>query len=283
MKAETLIGGHLALLRTRRGLRMEEAATAVGLTLAQVSAAEHGRHPLGEQEVGRLLTLYGVHDWHEAQHLQSLVRGERSPGWFDEPPIPLWMGAALDAEDRASLIYSYGPHYLPPLLHTRAYAEAAVRASQHPGATPEQLRGGADLIMRRQELLRRDEPPTLWVVLDRKTLLDPPLAGVEARLAQIDHLIDAAKEPRITLQITRPSAVTQYLYQGAPFTLTRFPEAQRADLLTLHMMHGPRMVSDRQQVEDYHVAFARLYISAHPADVTIEVLAEIREQLSGQA
>ncbi|MEV0588000.1 helix-turn-helix transcriptional regulator [Nonomuraea sp. NPDC050310] len=276
MIAQTLIGQQLARLRVHRGLRMEEAAAAVGLTHARVAAIETGRHEPQEREVAALLEHYGLQDWHERQHLLSLVRGEREPGWYDRPEVPIWLSAACASEDRASLIYSYGPHYLPALLQTRAYAEAAVRAVQHPGATTEQIRTGADLIMRRQEVLRREDGPALWVVLDRRTLLDPPLANVDARLDQIDALIAAAKEPRITVQIARPSTVTQYLYNGAPFTLTRFPERHREDLLALHLLHGSKLISEPALVEDYHIAFARLYISAHPVDATPDVLGEIR-------
>ncbi|MEU7748265.1 Scr1 family TA system antitoxin-like transcriptional regulator [Nonomuraea sp. NPDC049158] len=84
--------------------------------------------------------------------------------------------------------------YVPALLQTRAYAEAAVRAAHHPGATPEQIDDGADLVRRRQELLHRSGGPHLWAVLDRAALTDPPLTRSGDRLEQLDALVSAAKQ-----------------------------------------------------------------------------------------
>lgn len=258
---------------------MEDAATAVGVSQSKISRMENGRYSLKEDDVAALLTLYGVLDWHEREHVLSLLRG-REPGWFDVAQIPLPMAAPIALEDHASLIYSYGPQYIPPLLQTRAYAEAALRAAKHPSATPQQIRDATDLIMRRQEVLRRPGGSALWVVLDRRALLDQPLASAEARIAQIDALIEASAKGHITLQIARPSTVTLYLYQGAPFTLLRFPESHRQDILVLHLLHGPKLIGDPQQVEDYHIAYARLYISAHAIDATVDVLCGIRDTIA---
>ncbi|MFI6316283.1 Scr1 family TA system antitoxin-like transcriptional regulator [Nonomuraea sp. NPDC050556] len=276
--AETTIARRLACLRAAAGLRLDEAAAAVGCQQAAIARLESGREMLSEHELAALLTRYGVHDWFAREHVLALARGARTPGWFDAADIPLPQAAALALEDHASLIYSYAPQFIPPLLQTRAYAEAAVRAARHPGATPDQIRRGADQVMRRQEVLDRT---AMWVVLDQRALLEQPLAGVEARVAQFDALIAAAKERHITLQIARSSTVTHYLYQGAPFTLLRFPESHRPDVLALHLLHGPSLVGERQQVEDYHVAFARLYISAHPIDATADVLSDLRRAVCG--
>lgn len=281
MIARTLVGRRLADLRLRRGLRMEEAAAATGLTHARVSAIENGGSGPNEREAAALLDCYGLRDWHERQHLLSLVRGERRPGWYDQPGLPVWLSAVCAAEDRASLIYSYGPHYLPALLQTRAYTEAAARSTLQPKATQDQLRDSVEHVMHRQEVLARADGPALWVVLDRRALLDPPLASVQSRIEQLDALLAASKEPHVTLQIARPSTETQYLYNGAPFTLTRFPERYRDDLLALHLLHGSKLVSDPELVEEYHVAFARLHISACPVDATPDVLGEIRAAIAG--
>ncbi|MCA2223702.1 Scr1 family TA system antitoxin-like transcriptional regulator [Nonomuraea aurantiaca] len=173
------------------------------------------------------------------------------------------------------------PAARPPLLQTRAYAEAAVRAAHHPGATSEQIDGGADLVMRRQELLDRSGGPRLWAVLDRKALTDPPLTRSGDRLEQVDALVSAAKRPNIAVQIARPSAETGYLYHGAPFTLLRFPERDRPDMLVLHLLHGSVLVEDRRQAEDYRQAFARLSLSAFRVDRTSGVLDEVRGTLTG--
>lgn len=135
--------------------------------------------------------------------------------------------------------------------------------------------------MRRQELLDRSGGPRLWAVLDRKALTDPPLTRSGDRLEQVDALVSAAKRPNIAVQIARPSAETGYLYHGAPFTLLRFPERDRPDMLVLHLLHGSVLVEDRRQAEDYRQAFARLSLSAFRVDRTSGVLDEVRGTLTG--
>jgi transcriptional regulator with XRE-family HTH domain len=275
----TFVSARLRCLRQVRGLSMKAAADAAGLNTSTVYRIEHGLVAPRESTLRILMGLYGEAA-HEGQVL-SLLRCEREPGWFDAPQVPLWLAGYLALEDQAQVIYTYGPQYIPALLQTRAYAEAASRASRHPGATPEQVNGGADLIMRRQELLDSCGAPHLWAVLDRKAVTDPPLTDADDRVEQVDALVSASKQPNIAVQIARPSADTGYLYHGAPFTLLRFPERERPDMLVLHLMHGPVLVEDRQQAEDYQQAFARLSLSSFRVDDTFEVLNGVRATLSG--
>ncbi|HUR06011.1 MAG TPA: helix-turn-helix transcriptional regulator [Nonomuraea sp.] len=273
------VAERLRCLRGARGLSMKAAADAAGLNTSTIYRIEHGFVAPRESTVRLLLALYGEQA-HERQ-LLSLLRGERPPGWFDAPQVPLCLTGFLELEDQAQVIYTYGPQYVPALLQTRAYAEAAVRAVHHPGATPEQVNGGADLIRRRQELLDRPGGPHLWAVLDRKALVDPPLTRSGDRLEQLDALVSAAKRPNVAVQIARPSADTGYLYHGAPFTLLRFPERDRPDTLVLHLLHGPVLVEDRRQAEDYQQAFARLSLAAFRVDDTFDVLDTVRGTLAG--
>ena len=71
-------------------------------------------------------------------------------------------------------------------LRHPGYAHAVARlatASRRPGA--EQL---VALRMRRQQVLHRESPPHLWVVID-ETALRRPIGGRAVMLAQVDHLI----------------------------------------------------------------------------------------------
>lgn len=48
----------------------------------------------------------------------------------------------------------------------------------------------------------------------------------------------------------------------------------------LHLLHGPVLVEDRRQAEDYRRAFARLSLSAFRVDHTPDVLDEVRGTLT---
>jgi transcriptional regulator with XRE-family HTH domain len=270
----SVVAARLSALRAACGLSMKSAAQAAGLNTSTIFRIEHGLVAPRESTVRILLDLYG--EGEHAPLLLSLLREERVPGWYDAPGVPLGLSEFLALEHQAQVIYTYGPGQVPPLLQTRAYAESAARAALQPGAPSERIGHAADLVARRQEGLDRHEGPHLWTVLDRSAVLDPPLDLPEDRLAQHDALALAAKQPHIAVQVARPNAETGYLYQGAPFTLLRFPESGRPDVLVLHLLHAPVIVEDRRRIEEHQQAFARLSLSAFPVDATAEVLDGMR-------
>ncbi|GGO63600.1 transcriptional regulator [Nonomuraea cavernae] len=275
------MAARLAALRRARGLSMQAAARAAGLNTSTIYRIEHGLVAARESTARALLELYGVRERAQQAHVLSLLRGDREPGWFDAPEVPLALAGFLEQEDDAEVIYTYRPRGVPPLLQTRAYAEAAVRASRRPRATAEQVAGGACLVMRGQRLLDRAGGPRLWAVLDREAIEDPPLPRPQDRLEQLDALALAARRPNVAVQVARPVAETGFLYQGPPFTLLRFPERDRPDLLVLHLQREPVLVDDPRLAEEHHQVFARLALASFRIDFTPDVLRDVRARLSG--
>ncbi|MEV0384665.1 helix-turn-helix transcriptional regulator [Nonomuraea sp. NPDC050643] len=275
----SVVAARLSSLRTGCGLSMKAAAQAAGLNTSTIFRIEHGLVAPRESTVRLLLELYG--EGEHSYRLLSLLREERVAGWYDAPGVPLGLSAYLELEDQAQVIYTYYPRSVPPLLQTPPYATAAVRAALRPGATSEQIAGGAGLVAVRQEALDRQRGPHLWALADRQGLLDPPLPAPDDRLAQLDAVALAAKQPHIAVQVIRSAGETGYLYQGPPFTILRFPERGRPDALALHLLHAPIVLDDWRRVEEYQQAFARLSISAFPVDATSAVLDEMRATLTG--
>ncbi|MEV0146866.1 MULTISPECIES: helix-turn-helix transcriptional regulator [unclassified Nonomuraea] len=275
-----IVAARLAALRSARRMSMRTAAEAAGLNTSTVYRIEHGHVAPRESTTATLLELYGVHDPAQRWHVLALLRGERKPGWFDAPEVPLWLSRFLALEDEAETVRAYAPMFVPALLQTPAYAEATVRACSPPGITPEQITAGAGLILRRQRLLDRDGGLRLRTVLDRKALLDPPLARREDRVEQVDAVVSAGGRPGVSVQVSRPCTETGHLYHGPPFTLLGFAGRGRPDVLVLHLLHGSTVVDDAETVEAHHEAFARLSLSAHDAGESQGVLHEIRAELS---
>ncbi|WP_084773451.1 Scr1 family TA system antitoxin-like transcriptional regulator [Nonomuraea candida] len=275
----SVVAARLSALRTGSGLSMKSAAQAAGLNTSTIFRIEHGLVAPREATVRTLLELYGQGE--HTPRLLSLLREERVPGWYDAPGVPLGLSGFLELEDQAEIIYTYCPQQIPPLLQTPAYALSATLAALPVGATYERAADAAGLVAVRQEVLDRHRGPRLWAVLDRPALLDPPLSRPEDRIAQLDALAKAARQPHIAVQVARPVAETGYLYQGPPFTLLRFSGRERPDVLVLHLLHAPVVIEDRRRVEEHQQAFARLSLSALPVDATPEVLDGMRATLHG--
>jgi hypothetical protein len=110
------------------------------------------------------------------------LEGESLPGWFRG-----W----VDEEDRATVIRTFQLALIPGLLQIEEYARALL-----PGDEPAVARR-----MKRQEILARDTPPMLHVVLDEAVLYQAH-GGPKVMRAQLEHLI-ASVGPRLTLQVVR--------------------------------------------------------------------------------
>ncbi|MEV1002540.1 helix-turn-helix transcriptional regulator [Nonomuraea sp. NPDC050202] len=273
----SVVAARLCSLRAAARLSMKSAADAAGLNTSTIFRIEHGLVAPREATVRTLLELYG-HGEH-APRLLSLLREERVPGWYDAPGVPLGLSAFLEMEDQAQIIYTYCPMQVPALLQTPAYALSAALAGLPAGASYEQAAGAAELVAVRQRVLDRHQGPHLWAVLDQAALTDPPLGRPEDRLAQLDALTKAARQPHLAVQVARPVSESGYLYQGPPFTLLRFPQQDRPDALVLHLLHAPIVIEDRRRVEEHQQAFARLSLSALPVESTPDVLDGVRATL----
>ncbi|MFD8562422.1 helix-turn-helix domain-containing protein [Streptosporangium canum] len=116
---------------------------------------------------------------------------------------PIWFRPWLDVEATAEALRSWEPLMVPGLFQIEDYARAIL--SGEPGTGPEQVEEQVTARMERQNILRRAIPPMLWVVLD-EGILHRPIGSPAMMSAQLNHLIELAQAPRITIQILPLSA-----------------------------------------------------------------------------
>ncbi|GHH64028.1 hypothetical protein GCM10017673_05930 [Streptosporangium violaceochromogenes] len=270
-----VLGERLRLLREARGLSPAQAGDMVDVDERVVTSVENGvagtETPLDDVEA--LLTLYGVTARFQREAVLSIARGEREPGWWDAPAIPLWVSATFGLEQRAELVRTYQLQFVPPLLQTTAYATAAVRVSQNPPPDPEAVGRAVETTVRRQEALGGGRGLKLWAVVDEGALMRC-IAGPRTQAEQLDHLIGLSKRERVTLQVTRLTA--SYVPRSSPFTMFRFPDAD--PVVSVHQFNND-FVLEGTDVDAYHEAFARLTVAACVPEETVDVLTEIRDGL----
>ncbi|MER5421787.1 helix-turn-helix domain-containing protein [Streptosporangium roseum] len=111
---------------------------------------------------------------------------------------PIWFRPWLDVEATAEALRSWEPLVVPGLLQTEDYARAVL--SGDIGVTPEQVEEQVTARMERQNILKRLQPPLLWVVID-EAVLHRPIGSPAVMAAQITHLLEAGQAPRITIQV----------------------------------------------------------------------------------
>ncbi len=103
-----------------------------------------------------------------------------------------------------SLIRAYEPQVVPGLLQTEEYIRAITTAS-FPSENEDDWERRVALRLARQDLLKRPVPPQYWVVLE-ETALRRTIGGRDVMSGQLKHLIEAASQPDITIQVLPFSA-----------------------------------------------------------------------------
>ncbi|MFU8874606.1 helix-turn-helix domain-containing protein [Micromonospora sp. SL4-19] len=273
-----LLGAQLRRLREGAGVSRESAGWEIRSSESKISRMELGRVGFKERDVADLLTLYGVTAREERGALLKLARDANSPGWWHRygDVLPTWFQSYLGLEVAAALIRTYELQFVPGLLQTPEYARAVILLG-HRGASAAELDRRVGLRMKRQELLRRTDPPQLWAVLD-EAALRRPIGGPEVMRGQLDALIEATAAPHVRLQIVPFTAGGHAAASGA-FSILRFGDEDLPDIVYIEQLTSAIYLDKRDDLDYYALAMERLCVEAAPPERTPELLRRVRDEL----
>ena len=272
-----ILARQLQALREKAGMSHEQAAQAIDSsesTIRRMERAEGGLEPL---TVKSLLMAYGVSDPGEIDAFLALSRGASKPGWWHsyDDMLPSWFRAAVGLEESASLIRAYEPQVVPGLLQTEGYIRAITAASS-PAATEDFTERAVALRLARQQLLGRPDPPEYRVVLD-ETVLRRTIGGHKVMRAQLEHLIQAAGQPQVTIQVI-PFAAGWHPALYGMFNIFRFPAAQLPDIVYTEALTGAYYLDKPDESARYTEALDRLCAQAASPERTVTILGEIAKE-----
>ena len=275
-----ILGRQLEELRTRAGLTYEDAGVAIGVshsTIRRMEAAKVARLRLPDVE--KLLQTYGVTDQQEIDTFLKSVREANKRGWWHNyrDVLPDWFAAYLSLEQAALQIRAYESQFVPGLFQTADYARALLGAG-NPHASSEATDRRVALRLRRQELLTRESPPRVWIVMD-ETVLRWPVGGPEVMRAQIDHLVAMNELPHVTLQIMPFGNGPHPAMRAGAFHLFRFRAPELPDIVYLNGLVGAVYLDKADDVVVYREALDRLGAQSAPARKTEAILGAIRKEL----
>lgn len=273
-----LLGSQLRRLREAKGVTRDEAGYTIRASGSKISRMELGRVSFKERDVEDLLDLYGVDD-EEAQALIALAKQANSPGWWHKygDVLPDWFQVYVGLEEAAALIRLYEVQFVPGLLQTADYARAVIKLGL-PSASAEEVERRVGLRTGRQEVLTKESGgPRLWAVVD-EAALRRPIGGGEVMRAQLVRLIEAAREPNITLQVV-PFRSGGHAAEAGAFTIMRFPEVDLPDVVYLEHLTSALYLDKREDVERYTEVMERLSVEGESPERTIDILSGMLEEV----
>ncbi|MCW2880547.1 MAG: Helix-turn-helix protein [Sphaerisporangium sp.] len=272
-----LVGAYLRRLREARGITREDAGYEIRASQSKMSRLELGRTGFKLRDVADLLTMYGVTDEAERATVLAVAEQANAPGWWHSysDVSPSWSEPYLGLEQAASVIRVYEGLVVPGLLQTPDYARAALAVADA-AAPKERVDRLVRLRTRRQEILRRPDPPRLWAVLD-EAVLRRPMGGAETMRAQLRHLIEACSLTHVTVQVM-PFHAGGYAAAGGPFTLLRFPEYELPDVVYLEHLNGACYPDRPSEIDYYRHLMNRLVTEAEQSSATLPILRRILEE-----
>ena len=265
-----VLGGHLRRLREDAGITTERAASTIRGSHSKISRMEHGRVGFKERDIADLLTLYGVGPGEERDVLLNLAREANTPGWWQgyADILPHWVEPYFGLEAAASFIREYELQFAPGLLQTPEYARAMIRLGS--ALTEEEVERRVDARISRQQILRRENAPKLWAVMDESALR----RGVGSRdimRAQLQRLIQMCDHEAVTLQIL-PFAAGVHRALGGAFTILRFTEPDLRDVVYIEQLTSALYLDKPTEVDSYLEVIEEVCLQAEPSAKTPGIL-----------
>ncbi|WUH98180.1 helix-turn-helix transcriptional regulator [Spirillospora sp. NBC_00431] len=252
---------YMRFMRIQRGLSGEALGRVINVSKAQVSRIESGRNRLDANQAIALDKL-----WNTGRLFYLLV-------WYASiGHDPQWFAQHLKIEQKSEVQRIYEANVIPGLLQTPEYADALLRSSIEPNPD----RTLADRLQR-QDLLLRDSPPHLTILLSQNAL-DWPVGSPEIMYGQLARLLEEAQRDNVILRVLpRTWAVGAHAGLGGSFKLMSgdgFGEAAYTE-----SPGAGRLVSSPPDVRTYGIRFERISAKALDEGASFKLIQKFMEEM----
>ncbi|WP_275936253.1 helix-turn-helix domain-containing protein [Sinosporangium album] len=269
------LASELRRLRDRAQLTIEQVAERLGWSATKVSRIETSRVGVVPKDVGLMLDLYAVGET-KREELLDLARDAQKKGWWHAfGDIPTEYAAYIGLEAEAASMRSFAPQVVPGLLQTEHYARAIIRSGLVISPQGEVERR-VEVRMARQALLSQDDPLRLWAILD-EAAIRREIGGCEVMKPQLDHLLEMADRPNVTVQVLPFSAGAHPATNGA-FEILEFPEPADPDVVFVENLTGSLYIERETDIYQYSMIFDHLRAKAMDPDESRRLIALTKAQ-----
>ncbi len=210
-----VFGAMLRYYRERAGLTRTDLARQISKSVSLIQAIELGQRAATAEvteDLERVLPTDGA---------LARLRDEMGDG-LGYQAYPSWFQEWLVSEREAKKLRWFEPMLVPGLLQTENYARAIFEARF--GMTDEKIDQQVAARLKRQEILAREQPPALWVILD-EAVLRRPVGGRYVMREQVNRLIDAAQRPYVSIQVISAAVGAHRGLSAGAFIVADFEDA----------------------------------------------------------
>lgn len=254
-------GEEVKALREALGLSQEKFADRLHYQQAQVSKVENGAVLASEAFAEAMDRVAGTPGTYT--RLRAKLSKQGHPEWF----IPY-----VELEKTAAKVEDYSNAFVMGALQTEQYAAAVYRAA-HPRETDAQIKYRVELRLRRHEVLEREAPPLLWVIL-HESVLRAVVGSSAVMVGQLEHLLTMAASPHVSLQVLPFTAGAPA--SGLPFTL--LTQADGTTVLYSETAGQGHVNDSTTAVREWTATYERLRASAESETRSLRLIRSIMEE-----
>lgn len=271
--AKDRLARRLTELRVAKGLTANQACDRLAWGRGKVGRFESNSWKRPElSDIRDMARIYGA-DTDTAEELEELAKLARlKPWWRDYPDV--FPNEFPGYEADAKRIWVYLPLLLPGLLQTPEYIDAHMTLGSKPPEWRERAKAAR---LRRQQILKRDEPPEFVALVTEASLLYH-WGSVEDRRAQIAHLVEMSKLPNVEIRLLRFSDGPHSGMNGL-INLFAFPEDQDPPIVFLETDLDVTPIREPADVGVYEEMFNNIRKTAAGLKASVDHLRRLAETL----
>ncbi|MFJ8230677.1 helix-turn-helix domain-containing protein [Streptomyces sp. NPDC094448] len=274
------LGWELRQLRKNAGYTRAQAVEGLAFSESKLYRVEEGLTALPKQsDLRLLLERYNIIEEEDVEFLVDIHRDSLNRGWWSayRSTMPSGMAMYVGLEDGAKAIRAWQPDLVFGLLQTEAYTRALFKGFKLVDElTTEFLERGVALRMERKEVLTRENPAEIRVIMD-EAALRRQVGGRDVMVEQYEEIARFAALDNVSVQILPMHATTYRCFHD--FTMLEF-EGPLPTVVQMDIVDGGSSISDKDTtIWSFSRRFDALRDGALPVGETPNLLHQLSREI----
>jgi transcriptional regulator with XRE-family HTH domain len=262
--------------REMRGQKLVEVASQLAWSESKLSRFERAEVNAGPAEIIALAAILGIDETTRDKNVRLALAATHSDdqwGTYSPDALRADFKDFVEDEAEATEVRNVETVLVTGLLQNAGYSNALLRGWA-PDVSDDILAERTGLRQLRQARLDDPADPLHLHAILYEVALRLPIGGPYVMRAQLDHLLERAELPNVTIQVL-PMSVGAYHGIGTSYHLVSF-EPDKAGAVFLENLNGGLYIEEEDDIARYTLNFDRLRKLALTPEESALRIAEIR-------